>query len=139
LLRLNWDAGQALTDSRHRACAFGRSLQRTFPGRLRGRACDRPVVPSLKSEGLTQARAVRMSTLCLAESRRSMFDIEALEAFPTQIMILGDMARTLVQKALDEESIEKMRNLLYEINDCLNNMTAFANATVVREENNDNA
>ncbi len=68
-----------------------------------------------------------------------MFDIEALQALPGLIMILGDGARSLVRKALEEESLEKVRDLLIEIKDCLNVMNEAAHAAVLNEEDSDNA
>jgi len=56
-------------------------------------------------------------------------------------MILCDGARSLVRKAIEEESIEKMRDLLYDIDDDLKFMAVEAAAAVANadEEDSDNA
>ena len=68
-----------------------------------------------------------------------VFDIEVLQALPGLVMMLGGDVRSLLQKALEEELIEKVRDLLIEIKDRLNVMTEAAHAAVINEEDGDNA
>jgi hypothetical protein len=68
-----------------------------------------------------------------------VFDTEALQALPVQIMLLVEGARSCVRKALEEESLEKVRDLLIEIKECLNVMNEAANAAFLNEKDSDNA
>lgn len=64
-----------------------------------------------------------------------------LNALPGQIILLCDGARSLLRKALEEGSVEKMRDLIYEIDDYLKIMASEADAAVLNanEEDSDNA
>jgi|HubBroStandDraft_6_1064221.scaffolds.fasta_scaffold277236_2 hypothetical protein len=65
-----------------------------------------------------------------------MADIQGL---PAQIIILIEAAQDRIRKALEEESVEKVRDLLFEIRDCLRTMTEIASAAVSSEDNHKSA
>jgi hypothetical protein len=65
-----------------------------------------------------------------------MADIQGL---PAQIIILIEAAQDRIRKALEEESVEKVRDLLFEIRDCLRTMTEIASAAVSNEDNHKSA
>ena len=65
-----------------------------------------------------------------------MADIQGL---PAQIIILIEAAQDRIRKALEEESVEKVRDLLFEIRDCLRTMTEIASAAVSSEDNQKSA
>jgi hypothetical protein len=60
-----------------------------------------------------------------------------IDALPAQIMIWCDGTRSLVRRAIDEDSIEKMRDLLYEIDDDLKIMAGEAAAAVANADEED--
>ena len=55
-------------------------------------------------------------------------------ALPGQIMLLADIARGFVQKAVEEQSIEKIRDILSEIKETLDAMIAAASDALSEEE-----
>ena len=65
-----------------------------------------------------------------------MADIQGL---PAQIIILIEAAQDRIRKALEEELVEKVRDLLFEIRDCLRTMTEIASAAVSSEDNQKSA
>jgi hypothetical protein len=60
----------------------------------------------------------------------NMSDTEALRALAARMLLLEDGMRGLVQRAIDEEPSEKVRDLLYEISEGLNLMANIAHAAV---------
>ena len=65
-----------------------------------------------------------------------MSDIAAL---PAQILLFAEGARGRVRRALEEESVEKVRDLLIEINDYLDLMSHEARAAIPNDEDGENA
>jgi hypothetical protein len=84
--------------------------------------------------GLTRLAVAPCPVLCLVESRQPVAD---LKAFPTQVIFLVDGIRDVIRTALEEGSIEKVRDLLIEIRERLDAMADEAPA--LSPEGNDNA
>jgi hypothetical protein len=59
--------------------------------------------------------------------------VAEIAALPGQVLLLEQAARNRLRKALEEESLEKVRDLLLEINDCLNTMAEAADSAVLVE------
>jgi hypothetical protein len=64
---------------------------------------------------------------------------EPLTGLAAQMLLLEDGMRGLVQMAIDQESSGNVRDLLYEIDECLNVMANFAHAVLPNEERGENA